>query len=67
MSILFCNVQGYMAVSPRMGKWRYIEPYPKAVPRKLEISGFFKYFFTYSSGVILSRAYIIYSIGFKIF
>jgi hypothetical protein len=46
-----------MAVSPRMGKWRYIEPYPKAVPRKLEISGFFKCFFTYSSGVILlSRA-----------
>jgi hypothetical protein len=29
-----------------------IEPHPKAVPRKLEISGFFKRFFTYSSGVI---------------
>jgi len=32
------------------------EPHPKAVPRKLEISGFLKCFFTYSSGVILSRA-----------
>ena len=32
------------------------EPHPKAVPRNLEISGFFKCFFTYSSGVILSSA-----------
>jgi len=36
--------------------FREIEPHPKAVPRKLEISGFFKCFFTYSSGVILSSA-----------
>ncbi len=32
------------------------EPHPKAVPRKLEISGFFKCFFAYSSGAILSIA-----------
>lgn len=32
------------------------EPHPKAVPRKLEISDVFKYFFTYSSGVLLSSA-----------
>src|SRR3990167_4366703 len=32
------------------------DPHPKAVPGKLEISGFFKCFFAYSSGVMLSSA-----------
>jgi len=37
-------------------EFRTIEPHPKAVPHKLEISDVFKCFFAYSSGVMLSSA-----------